>query len=265
MEKAGADTLPGPDGPFLRHSHGQWPAASDTRALHGDGTPREPGAGIPMADWIQTPVTPALDRVRPLQASGLPGPKVLAGSRDGGGDGAESRLFGTRLHRLLEHLPHWPRSDWPQIAGLLLTQGDEPATEGETALALSAAATVLATPSLAWVFGPDTLAEVPVSGEVQVFGGRRAQAVIDRLIVGPDRVLAIDYKSNRDVPDRAETVPLGILRQMGVTAELLAQVYPDRRIETAILWTATATLMHLPPDIVRSALQSTPSLDAAGA
>jgi ATP-dependent helicase/nuclease subunit A len=258
VQKAGADTLEGPDGPFLRHSYSQWPAASDTRPRHGGGAPGGPRADASLPDWTQRPVTPTLNVVRPLQASGLPGPKVHAGSRDDISDGAASRLFGTRLHRLLEHLPHWPRTDWPQIAGVLLTQGDEPATEGETARALSAAATVLATPSLAWVFGPDTLAEVPVSGHVQVLGGRQAQAVIDRLIVGPDRVLAIDYKSNRDVPDRAEDVPLGILRQMGVTAELLAQIYPDRAVETAILWTASATLMPLPPDIVRSALQSTP-------
>ena len=265
VQKAGADTVEGADEPFLRHSYGRWPAASETCLMRRDTAPGGASADPPLPDWTQAHITPVPDIIRPLRASGLPGPKVLAGSRDDLSDGAASRLFGTRLHLLLEHLPHWPRSDWTQTADMLLSQGDEPATAGETALALSAAATVLATPSLASVFGPDTLAEVPVSGEVQILGGRRAQAVIDRLIIDPDRVLAIDYKSNRDVPDHAESVPLGILRQMGVTAELLAQIYPDRAIETAILWTATATLMPLPPDIVRSALQSTPSLDAAGA
>ncbi len=67
-------------------------------------------------------------------------------------------------------------------------------------------------------------------------------------------MLAVDYKSNRVVPTRPEEVPEGLLRQMGAYAEALAQIYPGRRIETALLWTARAQLMRLPPEIVRDAL-----------
>jgi ATP-dependent helicase/nuclease subunit A len=35
---------------------------------------------------------------------------------------------------------------------------------------------------------------------------------------------------------------------------MLAQVYPDRAIETAILWTRAPSLMPVSPDIVRAAL-----------
>jgi ATP-dependent helicase/nuclease subunit A len=49
-------------------------------------------------------------------------------------------------------------------------------------------------------------------------------------------------------------VPEGILRQMGAYAAALAQIYPGRRIETAILWTKDAQLMPLDPDIVSAAL-----------
>jgi ATP-dependent helicase/nuclease subunit A len=52
-------------------------------------------------------------------------------------------------------------------------------------------------------------------------------------------------------------VPEGLLRQMGAYAEALRQIYPATRIETAILWTRTATLMPLPPDIVSAALART--------
>ena len=44
---------------------------------------------------------------------------------------------------------------------------------------------------------------------------------------------------------------------MGAYAAMLGQIYPDRRIETAILWTRTGTLMPLPPEIVRAALLAT--------
>ena len=59
--------------------------------------------------------------------------------------------------------------------------------------------------------------------------------------VGPDRVLAVDFKSNRVVPDRPEAVPEGILRQMGAYAAALAAVWPGRQVGTAILWTRVPT------------------------
>ena len=86
-------------------------------------------------------------------------------------------------------------------------------------------------------------------------GSQRALGTIDRLTVTPDRVLAVDYKSNRLIPQSPEAVPEGILRQMGAYAALLAQIYPDREVEVAILWTATARLMPLPRALVMAALQ----------
>ena len=77
---------------------------------------------------------------------------------------------------------------------------------------------------------------------------------IDRLLIGPDRVLAVDYKSNRVVPKRAEDVPEGILRQMGAYAEALRQLHPEKRVEVAVLWTRDASLMPLDPEMLRAAL-----------
>jgi ATP-dependent helicase/nuclease subunit A len=42
---------------------------------------------------------------------------------------------------------------------------------------------------------------------------------------------------------------------MGAYAVLLGQIYPDRKAEVAILWTATARLMPLPRALVMAALQ----------
>jgi ATP-dependent helicase/nuclease subunit A len=44
---------------------------------------------------------------------------------------------------------------------------------------------------------------------------------------------------------------------MGAYAHALGQLYPEHRIDTAILWTRTATLMPLPHDLVTAALEST--------
>ena len=113
---------------------------------------------------------------------------------------------------------------------------------------------VLETPNLAPLFGPGTLAEVSVSGDWQ---GKRLTGTIDRLVIDRDRVLVVDYKSNVVIPATSAEVPDGILRQLGAYAHVLAQVYPDRRIETAVLWTRQPRLMSIDPDIVRAALART--------
>ena len=56
------------------------------------------------------------------------------------------------------------------------------------------------------------------------------------------------------VPATPEDTPEGLLRQMGAYHAMLGQIWPDRQIEVAILWTATATLMPLPASLVTAAL-----------
>ena len=79
--------------------------------------------------------------------------------------------------------------------------------------------------------------------------------IIDRLIVGPEKVIAVDFKSNARIPADAQACPKGLLRQMGAYAQALAQIYPDRTVECALLWTRTASLMTLPHDLVTDALR----------
>jgi ATP-dependent helicase/nuclease subunit A len=59
------------------------------------------------------------------------------------------------------------------------------------------------------------------------------------------------------VPDTPQSCPDGILRQMGAYHAALQQLYPEREIRLAILWTRNATLMHLPHDLVTDTLAST--------
>lgn len=236
MEAAGAMTLPHGT---LRYSPGIWPEPVLV--------PPVPAAGQgTIPDWALRPA-PAADRpLPPLSPSDLGGAKVMPGEADPALE-ALAKQRGTDLHLLLEHLPDFPEADWPAVAGALVA-GDP----GYLAQVLSEAAAVLADPALSELFAPDALAEVTITGKL---GSQRALGTIDRLLVGSDRVLAVDYKSNRLVPQSPEAVPEGILRQMGAYAALLTQIYPDRKVEVAILWTATARLMPLPRALVMAALQ----------
>jgi ATP-dependent helicase/nuclease subunit A len=192
----------------------------------------------PLPDWVSAPPPPAARRPQPLRPSGLGGAKALPGEGEET-DAAMAR--GTLLHRLLELLPGVPPATWPAWAGAMAADAG----------LLAEAVAVLSDPALSVLFGPDSLAEVPVAAP---WNDRVLLGSIDRLVLAPDRVLAVDFKSNRLVPERAEDVPDGLLRQMGAYAHALAQVWPGRRVDTAILWTRTARLMPLPHDIVREAL-----------
>jgi len=210
---------------------------------------------IPLLDSVFTTLPPpAPTRKVVLSPSDMGGAKALAG--EAGMDEETAKAYGSLVHMLLEHL-----------APLGTSQRDGAATQllgniaPETAAsALAEALGVLDHPDLAHAFAPTTLAEVPVTAEL---GAERLYGIIDRLIIDETRVLAVDFKSNRTIPDSATNCPEGLLRQMGAYAHALQTIYPDRTIETAILWTHAATLMLLPQDIVNAALHRTGYLDAA--
>jgi ATP-dependent helicase/nuclease subunit A len=198
---------------------------------------------VPLPPWVGQLARAPIVVHAPLSPSALGGAKALAGEDNLDAEIAKAR--GTRLHRLLEVLPGSDPDAWQSIAH---------AIDAEDVLA-EAKLVLAAHPVL---FGPDTLAEVPFVADV---GGRRLAGSIDRLIVADDHVVAVDFKSNRVVPSSATEVPEGLLRQMGAYAAALAQIYPDHRIETAIVWTRTAEMLRLHPDIVRLAFDRALSLD----
>ncbi|MFZ5708853.1 MAG: double-strand break repair helicase AddA [Pseudomonadota bacterium] len=270
MARAGATAIP-PDVAGLpartRYEIGRWPeatqAAPEPPADAADGSGGE-AAGDRSRDrdpdrvppWALTRPPPAMRDAPPLSPSSLGGPKALPG--EDGLDEALALALGTGLHRLLEDLPDCPASGREALAGAVADLlGDSVSEDWKRQLAAEALA-LIGRPHLAPIFAPGGLSEVEVFARLPEFGNRSARGIVDRLIVAPDRVLAIDYKTNRVVPRTAGEVPLGLLRQLGLYHAMLSAIYPGRRIEVAFLWTRTAELMPVPAEMVRSVLQSTP-------
>ncbi|UWQ91411.1 double-strand break repair helicase AddA [Rhodobacteraceae bacterium M382] len=233
MHDAGAIEVEVPNGRCLRMEHGDWNGLELVTPAH------HVRHIVPLPGFLTLPAAPYFAPPRALSPSELGGPKALPG--DQGLDEETAMLRGTRIHLLLEHLPALPQSDWDHAAEMLLV--DAP----DLADLMAEAKTVLISPDLAWLFAPHALAEVSVTADL---GPERIHGVIDRLVIGADHVLAVDFKTNATVPTTPSEVPLGLLRQMAAYSHALAQIYPDKRIDTAILWTRTATLMPLPHDLV---------------
>lgn len=166
-------------------------------------------------------------------------------------------LFGTRLHLLLEHLPGRDAADWPALARDVLSdaEGGLPGPD-DLALLLAEARAVIDAPELSQVFtlpeGAELFRELALAAPLPGIGMVLGQ--IDRLVITADNVLAVDYKSNREVPASPQAVPLGILRQMAAYRAALRAIWPGHRVETAVLWTATRSLMPLPDAVLDAAL-----------
>ncbi|MCC1491174.1 double-strand break repair helicase AddA [Cognatishimia sp. F0-27] len=187
--------------------------------------------------------------------SDLGGAKALAGAD---GDTTEVAMArGTALHLLLEWLAPLDAENRAEAADRLIAappfSTDPHAPSYDLLKTRDEALAVLASPDLAFLFGPDSLSEVPISAELSGVG--RIHGVIDRLIVTPETVTAVDFKSNRTVPSEAALVPEGLLRQLGAYAVGLTQLYPGRRIETGLVWTATSHYMPVPHERVTQALE----------
>ena len=165
--------------------------------------------------------------------------------------------FGSAVHLLLERMAGRDYVHWPTVIDVCRGNFAE-MPDAMWDAAVQDARAVLQAPHLAYLFTPTALAEVPVTA---AFGPARLHGIIDRLIIHDDHILAIDYKTNRVVPDRPETCPDGILLQMGAYAQALSQVFAGKRIDVAILWTTDQSLMPLPEPLIIAALQRAEYLD----
>jgi ATP-dependent helicase/nuclease subunit A len=249
LEQIGARAEPGPRGDTLALEH-NW---NDTSA--GPQTPPGDRAAA-LPDWANRAFRAAKPGLaRTLTPSDLGGGHAIF-SDDSASDGeAEALERGDAVHRLLEILPGIPESRWPDMAKRLCPD------ILDLAGILDEVTRVLKSPELARVFATGTLAEVDVSASLPELKGARISGRIDRLIIGMDRILAVDFKSNRIVPNRPEAVPEGILRQLGAYHSALSAIWPDRRVDMAVLWTGSAELMEMPREIIQNALARAADLD----
>ncbi|GLK66212.1 double-strand break repair helicase AddA [Paracoccus kondratievae] len=235
--------LPAPWGGEIRRlSFGDWPENAPAAI-------RESRAPLDEPQWLRSSPPPAPPKARPVAATALGGAKVIGTPGDGDGDAEAAMLAGTRLHLLLEHLPDRDPSDWPGVARDVLAdaEGGLPGPEEMSAL-LDEVRAVIDAPDLAQVFAlsdkAEVLTEVALAADIPGIG--TLTGAVDRLVIEPGRIVAVDYKSNREVPDRPEAVPLGILRQMAAYRAALRQIWPDAQVGVAVLWTVARSLMVLP-------------------
>lgn len=120
---------------------------------------------------------------------------------------------------------------------------------------------VLDNPDFADIFAPGSKPEVSLVGEIESDGTTiKLSAQIDRLVVTDDHVYIIDFKSNRPPPKTTDAVPDLYWGQMAAYRELVSQLYPNKVISCALLWTDGPNLMILETERLDDALTQITSL-----
>ncbi len=188
---------------------------------------------IAIPGWALKPAPEEARPPRPLAPSALGEDDVASPPQGSGRAAAVTR--GLLLHALFERLPPvapekrgaaaW---NWLAVQAASFDEADRAAMIGEVLA-------VLEDPAHAAIFGPGSLAEVPLSAVVD---GVVVAGIVDRLLVTDDAVTVIDYKTGRHVPVDATGVAPAYLRQMAAYRDALGVIFPGRRIEAALLYTA---------------------------
>lgn len=101
---------------------------------------------------------------------------------------------------------------------------------------------VITNPQWRIFFGANARSEVPLAAVVgeSVITGR-----LDRMVVEPQLIRILDFKTGRNVPQDEESVPVPYLRQMAHYVSALEVIFPGRKVEAALLFTHSPSMVAL--------------------
>lgn len=207
-----------------------------------------------LPDWISQKAKQepsATRRVTPSHllagpdASGAPAIRspldILTPSMAGAGLGRFGR--GNLIHKLLEILPDAEPQRRNSIAESYLSAQSFMTPELEVEITEEVFA-VLEHPDFAALFSEGSRAEVSLAGSAKGLPeGVFINAQIDRLSVTETEVWIVDYKSNRPPPQTQDAVADIYIAQLAAYRALARDIYPDKAVRCALLWTDEPRLM----------------------
>jgi ATP-dependent helicase/nuclease subunit A len=208
-----------------------------------------------LPEWLRTAAAPEQIIERRLRPSD-PGTDEGKSFRSGESLAlrARSLLRGTLVHRLLQSLPEIETGRRRDAALKYLARNAGDWTDGDREALAEQMLALIGDARFGPVFSAGSRVEVSIVGRLERPG--RAPALvsgqIDRLVVTPDEVLIVDYKTNHAPPNAAAEAPRIYVRQLALYRAVLGKLYPQLSVRAALLWTETPELMEI----------SAPALDA---
>lgn len=195
-------------------------------------------------DWLHCPPAPDPEKPRKLIPSTEAADRQLPAFSPGNTADLHRIERGRLTHTLFQFLPDIPDSGREDAAAAYLRRAGRALPEEVRAAIARETLEILRDPVFAPVFAPGSLAEVPITGEM--LDGRLISGQIDRLVITSERILIVDFKTNRPSPESIATLPGVYREQLRSYRDALARIYPNLLINCAILWTERPLLMPVP-------------------
>ncbi len=161
---------------------------------------------------------------------------------------------GEAMHRLLQSLPDIARDARAEAARRHLARTGRNFTPEECADIFEQVRRVLDDSRFGELFTPGSRAEVPIVGRLtQQDRTIMVAGQVDRLAVTADAILIADYKTNRPAP-RATARDPAYVAQLALYRAVLGQIYPEKTVRAALIWTERPDLMEVPAAALDQAL-----------
>ncbi len=215
-------------------------------------TKREERAALPES--LSRPLPPQRDLPRPLSPSGVGiivddgADDLLLASPLFSEKASSSRALekGRLLHRMLQALPDLQREDRADAARRYAERAARHWPREERETLVKAVLALLDHPDLQGVFGAHAQAEASIMGTLTLQGTDYAvSGRIDRLAVLEDRVVILDYKTNRVAPETAGDIPFSHRAQLAIYREILAPLYPGKPVDCVLVYTENVAIYRL--------------------
>jgi ATP-dependent helicase/nuclease subunit A len=197
----------------------------------------------PAGDLPPAPLSPSRlsDRAGEIAASARP-------------TSVHARARGELVHDLLDRLSRVAPARRPEAARRIARLRHAALPAALAAKVIDDTLALMADPNLRAVFGESALTEAAIAGRLVVAGEERlVTGRIDRLAMGPDGVLAVDFKTGRP-PAAGSPAELEQIGQMAVYHGLLAAVHPQSRVRVALLHTDVPRVRELSDIEIATAL-----------
>jgi ATP-dependent helicase/nuclease subunit A len=235
-------TIETPDGAVKRYSRPE-----DSAAPAATPTPATASPTIELPVWLRALLpteAPTSSLLRPSDSGG-DGRRVL--SSEAIADRARAIQRGTLVHRLLQSLPDLAAGRRRDAALNYLARNAAGWREGDRVTLAESVLRLIGDPRFAAVFAEGSRAEVAIVGRIALAERPIAfvSGQIDRLVVTPDEILIVDFKTNQAPPRAVTDAPAAYIRQLALYREILRKLYPRRAVRAALLWTETPELMEI--------------------
>lgn len=152
----------------------------------------------------------------------------------------KNAMRGRIIHKLLQYLPDIETEYRISSAQNFINNYHNYTNKKESEEIFKTIVRVMNEKKIVALFEHNSKAEVPITGMINnyVVSGQ-----VDRLVEYDDKILIIDYKTNRKPPKDSANISPVYIKQMAAYRNVLKTIYPNKKIVCSIIWTQTPEIM----------------------